>query len=59
MNAIKALARNGRNTFFINAAVMLWKSNAIKRGRGGAAGVEGAIALSGMPVTLPGCAGWS
>ena len=59
VNAIKALALNGRNTFFINAAVMLWKSNAIKRGTGGAAGVEGAIALSGMPVTLSGCAGWS
>ena len=59
VNAIKALALNGRNTFFINAAVMLWKSNAIIRGTGGAAGVEGAIASSGMPVTLPGCAGWS
>ena len=35
VNAIKALALNGRNTFFINAAVMLWKSNAIIRGTGG------------------------
>ena len=43
MNAIKALALNGQNTFFINAAVMLWKGNAIIRGTGGAAEVEGAL----------------
>ena len=61
VTAIEALALNGQNTFFINAAVMLWKSNAIMRGRGGAAEVEGAIATSGLPATLPGCAGscWS
>ena len=58
VNAIKALALNARNTFFINAAVMLWKSNAIIRGTRGAAGVEGAIASSGLPVTLAGCPGW-
>ena len=58
VTAIEALALNGQNTFFINAAVMLWKSNAIMRGRGGAAEVEGAIATSGLPATLPGCAGW-
>ena len=57
MNAIKALALNGQNTFFINAAVMLWKGNAIIRGTG-AAEVEGAIASSGLPATLQGCAGW-
>ena len=58
MNAIKALALNGQNTFLINAAVMLWKSNAIIRGTGGAGEVDGAIASSGLPATLPGCAGW-
>ena len=58
MDAIKALALNGQNAFFINAAVMLWKSNAIIRRTGGAVGVEGAIASSGLPATLPGCAGW-
>ena len=40
----KALALNGQHTFFINAAVMLWKGNAITRGTGRAAGVEAAIA---------------
>ena len=57
MNAIKALALNGQNTFFVNAAVMLWKGNALTRGTG-AAGLEGAIASSGLPATLQGCAGW-
>ena len=58
VNAIQALALNGQHAFFINAAVMLWKSNAIIRGTGGAAEVEGAIASSGLPATLQGCAGW-
>ena len=58
VNAIKALALNGQHTFFINAAVMLWKSNAISSRTGGAVGVEGAIASSGLPATLLGCAGW-
>ena len=59
MNAIKALALNGQHTFFINAAVMLWKGNAIIGGTGGAAEVEGAIASSELLATLPDCAGWS